>query len=110
MFFALHHKPSLQQCLMPNRTPTPPKAFKSRGGCGGRLHGIWGEVEDPDNDNLLHRICATCLAAKSAGHDASNARAGKRKALDTRGREAGPWKGSKPPDRSESRYRLSHQP
>ncbi|CAN0298812.1 unnamed protein product, partial [Pylaiella littoralis] len=32
--------------------------------CGGRLHGLCGEVEDPDgNDN--HRICHTCFSKRS---------------------------------------------
>ena len=38
-----------------------------QGGCGGRLHGIYGSVVDDDNEN--HRICRECVA-----------KAGKRKA------------------------------
>ena len=44
---------------------------------------------DPHKDNLLHRICHTCVTAKAAAHDGSKARAGKRKAEDTRGRLLG---------------------
>lgn len=35
-----------------------------RGGCGGRLHGLCGEVEDPDG-NENHRICHTCFSKRS---------------------------------------------
>ena len=34
-----------------------------RGLCGGRLHGICGEVEDPDG-NEMHRICHSFVAKK----------------------------------------------
>ena len=33
-----------------------------RGGCGGKLHGICSEVEDPDGDSPSHRICHTCIS------------------------------------------------
>ena len=36
-----------------------------RGGCGGRLHGICGEVEDTDSDNPNNRICNTCTSKRS---------------------------------------------
>ena len=36
-----------------------------RGGCGGKLHGICGEVEDPDGDSPTHRICHTCISNRS---------------------------------------------
>ena len=35
-----------------------------RGLCGGRLHGICGEVEDPDGGNEMHRIRHSCVATK----------------------------------------------
>ena len=35
-----------------------------RGLRGGRLHGICGEVEDPDGGNEMHRICHSCVAKK----------------------------------------------
>ena len=41
---------------------------------------------DPHKEKSIHRICHTSLTAKAAAHDGSKARAGKRKARDTRGR------------------------
>ena len=35
------------------------------GGCGGRLHGMCGEVEDTDSDNPNNRICHTCISKRS---------------------------------------------
>ena len=61
-----------------------PHGHRCHGECGGRLDGICGEVEDPDSDYPLHRICATFLTAKGAGHDALNARAEKHKADQAR--------------------------
>ena len=39
-------------------------SMPSRGLCGGRLHGIYSEVEDPDGGNGLRRICHSCAAWK----------------------------------------------
>ena len=53
-----------QQCLIPDRTPKLPGGHKCRGECAGRLHGVCGQVEDPDrSDSPLHPICATCPTA-----------------------------------------------
>ena len=41
-----------------------------RGGCGGKLHGICGEVEDPDGDSLTHRICHTCISNRNLSNPA----------------------------------------
>ena len=41
-----------------------------RGGCGGKLHGICGEVEDPDGDSPTHRICHTCISKRSLSNPA----------------------------------------
>ena len=41
-----------------------------RGGCGGKLHGICGEVEDPDGDSPTHRICYTCISKRSLSNPA----------------------------------------
>ena len=41
-----------------------------RGGCGGKLHGICGEVEDPDGDSPAHRICHTCISKRSLSNPA----------------------------------------
>ena len=41
-----------------------------RGGCGGKLHGICGEVEDPDGDSPTHRICHTCINKRSLSNPA----------------------------------------
>ena len=45
-----------------------PDGHKYRGECGDRLHGICGEVQDPDSVNTLSRICVTCLTAKAPAH------------------------------------------
>ena len=50
-------------CLIQDLTPKVPDGQKCRGGYGGRLHGTCGEVEDPDNDNPLHRMCPACFTA-----------------------------------------------
>ena len=41
-----------------------------RGGCGGKLHGICSEVEDPDGDSPTHRICHTCISKRSLSNPA----------------------------------------
>ena len=41
-----------------------------RGGCGGKLHGICGEVEDLDGDSPTHRICHTCISKRSLSNPA----------------------------------------
>ena len=41
-----------------------------RGGCGGKLNGICGEVEDPDGDSPPHRICHTCISNRSLSNSA----------------------------------------
>ena len=77
-------------CMIPNLTPEPPDGHRCRGGCGGRLHGVCGQVveEDADSDNPLRRICPTC---STAGDDVSRASTkGKRKAgAKKRGRGPG---------------------
>ena len=40
-----------------------------RGGCGGRLHGLCGEVED-GSDTPTHRICHTCISKRSPSNSA----------------------------------------
>ena len=37
-----------------------------RAGCGGRLHGLCGEVEDPEG-NEMNRICLRCVGKKGKG-------------------------------------------
>ena len=37
-----------------------------RGGCGGRMHSICGEVKDPDGGNEMYRICHSCATKKKA--------------------------------------------
>ena len=54
-----------EQCLIQDRTPQAPDGHLCRGVCGGRLHGLCGEVEDPDSDEPMHRICQTCAIAKA---------------------------------------------
>ena len=41
-----------------------------RGGCGGRLHGMCGEVEDTDSDNPNNHICHTCISKRSLSNPA----------------------------------------
>lgn len=55
--------------MMPNLTPEPPDGHRCRGGCGGRLHGVCGQVveEDSDSDNPLRRICPACSAGNGGG-------------------------------------------
>lgn len=48
-------------CHIPDRTPESQNAHECRGGCGGRLHGLCGEVQEQVSDNLIHRICPSCL-------------------------------------------------
>ena len=50
-------------CAQPDTTPQDPHGHGCQGGCGGRLHGIWGSVVDDDNEN--HRICSACVAKGS---------------------------------------------
>ena len=37
-------------CPIPGLTREPPNSHVRRGGCGGRLRGLCGEVEDPDGE------------------------------------------------------------
>ena len=82
-------------CAIPGLTPEPPNGHACRGGCSGRLRGLWGEAEDPDGDNPMHRICHACAIAESSTKDAVTAPAGKRKSTGKEGRGAGPWKTTK---------------
>ena len=79
-----------EQCLIQDRTPQAPDGHLCRGVYSGRLHGLCGEVEDPDSDGPMHRVCQTCAIAiatptgsSSGGKSTST---GKRKADNTRGR------------------------
>ena len=72
-------------CTAPRLTPEPPDFHDCSGACGGRLHGLCGEVEEPDGGNPMHRICHACPAARYA----VKAPAGKRKCTDKEGRGAG---------------------
>ena len=84
-------------CLVPARTPERPDGHECRGKCCGRRHGLCGEA-DPDCDNPMQRVCHDCLATKRSSKGKSNAvkpQAGKRKASDTGGVGAGPWKNAK---------------
>ena len=47
-------------------TCEPPDGHACRGSCGGRLHGICSEVEDPDDVSQMHRICHSCVTKKTA--------------------------------------------
>ena len=91
-------------CQLSNQTPVAPYDHPCRGGCGGRLHGICGEVAVEGEGEEMHRICHACLSSEQA----SNAAAGKRKAQDAGGilkhTNAG---GGKKADRTAPRTRLA---
>ena len=61
-------------CQLPNIELIAPNGrdcgHECRGGCGGKLHGTCGEVEDPDGDNDNHRICHTCISNRSLSNPA----------------------------------------
>ena len=80
---------------IPSLSQEPPGGDACHGGCGGRLHGLCGEVEEPDVDNTMHCICHSCAAAKTFTMDAVKAPAGKRTSTDKESRGAGPWKSAK---------------
>ena len=90
-------------CHLSTCTPKGPDGHQCQGGCGGRLHGISGEVEE-DGESEMNRICHTCLSSQQP----ATAATGKRKA-----QEAGciPKRtkavGGKKADRSAPRTRLS---
>ena len=58
--------------------------------CGGPLHGLCEEVEDPDSDEPVHRIYQTCAIAKATATGSSSGGEStstcKRKEDNTRGR------------------------
>ena len=61
-------------CQLSDSTTTP--EFSCCGPCGGRLHRICGEIQNPDDDEEVNRICQPCAAAKkstSSTNDHSNA-------------------------------------
>lgn len=98
--------------MIPNLTPEPPDGHRCRGGCGGRLHGVCGQVveEDADSDNPLRRICPTC-STPAAGSDDDVSRVvstkGKRKAgAKQHGRGPGQHH-AQPNDGSKSRTQLT---
>ena len=83
--------------MFPARTPERPDGHECRGKCGGRPHGLCGEA-DPDRDNPMQRVCHDCLAAKRYSKGKGNAvkpQVERRKASDTGGVGAGPWKNAK---------------
>ena len=41
-----------------------------RGGCGDKLHGICGEVEDPDGDSPTHRVCHMRISNRNLSNPA----------------------------------------
>ena len=60
-------------CQLPNEELIAPNGHECghecRGGCGGRLHGLCGEVED-GSDTPTHRICHTCISKRSPSNSA----------------------------------------
>ena len=61
-------------CQLPNIELIAPNGrdcgHECRGGCGGKLHGTCGEVEDLDGDNDNHRICHKCISNRSLSNPA----------------------------------------
>ena len=99
-------------CTIPGLMPEPSDGHAYRGGCGGRLHDLCDEVEDPDGDNSMHRICPACIDAKPSTKDASTAPAGKCERGDKESRGGGSSKSAKPgagqaTDQSAFRARLT---
>ena len=61
-------------CQLSDSTTTP--EFSCCGPCGGRLHRICGEIQNPDDDEEVNRIYEPCAAANkstSSTNDHSNA-------------------------------------
>ena len=60
-------------CQLPNEELIAPNGHECghecRGGCGGRLHGLCGEVED-GSDTPTRRICHTCISKRSPSNSA----------------------------------------
>ena len=60
-------------CQLPNEELIAPNGHECghecRGGCGGRLHGLCGEVED-GSDTPTHHICHTCISKRSPSNSA----------------------------------------
>ena len=81
-------------CTLPGLTLEPPDGHFCRRGCGSRLDGVCGEVEGPDGDNLVHRICSGCVDTNSFTKDTTTASA-KRLFTDKEGRGAGSSKSGK---------------
>ena len=80
--------------------------------CGGRLHGLCEELEDPDSDEPMHRVCQTCAITKATATGSSSGgkspSTGKRKAHNTRGRgNIGTGKKHASDSKSKSRTRLN---
>ena len=82
-------------CLMQEHTLSAPNGHECRGGSGGRLHGICGDVYEEGADEQA-RICPKCVVASQKKSSAapseagaagagSAARAGKRKQAATGG-------------------------
>ena len=98
-------------CLIQDRTPQAPDGHLCRDVCGRRLHGLCGEVEDPDSDEPMHRMCQTCAIAKATATGSSSGgksmSTGRRKADNTRGRgNIGTSKKHASNSKSNSRTRL----
>ena len=72
-------------CLWHDSTPKEPHGHTRRGGCGGRLHGNCGDV-DQEGDTEMQRICLPCVAAKQS----SQATTGKRKLGNAASGKGGP--------------------
>ena len=101
-----------EQCLIQDRTPQAPDDHLCRGVCGGRLYGLCGEIEDPDSDKSIHRICQTCAIAKATATGSSSGgkstSTGKRKADNMCGGEnIGTSKKHASDSKSKSRIRLN---
>ena len=68
----LHTMPcaARELCQLSDSTTTP--EFSCCGPCGGRLHRICGEIQNPDDDEEVNRICEPCAAAKKSTSSTSD--------------------------------------
>ena len=85
-------------CLWQDSTPKEPGGYTGREGCGGRLHGNCGDL-DQGGDTEMQRICPTCVAAKQS----SQATTGKRKLGSAASGKGGPGGAKKVASKSRGR-------
>ena len=85
-------------CLWQDSTPKEPDGHTCRGGCGGRLHGNCGDV-DQEGDTEMQRIYPTCVAVNQS----SQATIGKCKLGSAASGKGGPGGAKKAASKSRGR-------